>query len=56
MSKAALKAINEAVKQQKFDDVIKKSRELVQNDPKSYQGYAAPRYTTLALHANTDLA
>lgn len=36
-SKAALKAIVEAVKQHKFDDAIQHAHELLQKDPKNYQ-------------------
>jgi hypothetical protein len=38
-SKAALKAINDAVRQQKFDDVIEKAQEFLKKEPKNYQGY-----------------
>ncbi|PHH82304.1 hypothetical protein CDD82_6412 [Ophiocordyceps australis] len=37
--KAALKLINEAIRQHKFDDAIQKSREYLAKDPKSYQGH-----------------
>lgn len=36
-SKAALKAIAEAVKQQKFDDAIQQAQDLLQKDTKNYQ-------------------
>ncbi len=36
-TKALLKAAGEAIKQQKFDDAIEKSKEVLQKDPKSYQ-------------------
>lgn len=38
-SKAALKAIADAVRQQKFDDVIEKAREFLKKEPNNYQGY-----------------
>lgn len=38
-SKAALKAINDAIRTQNFDDAITKAQDLVDKDPKSYQGY-----------------
>lgn len=38
-SKAALKAINDAIRSQDFDDAITKAQNLVEKDPKSYQGY-----------------
>lgn len=36
--KAALKAINDAIRQNKLDDAIQKSKDLLDKDPKSYQG------------------
>ena len=36
-AKALLKAVNEAIKQQKYDDAIEKANEVLQKDPKSYQ-------------------
>lgn len=36
-SKAALKAIADAVKQQKFDDAIQQAQDLLQKDAKNYQ-------------------
>lgn len=39
-SKAALKAINEAVRQQKYDEVIEKAREFLKKEPKNHQGYS----------------
>ncbi|WYZ34104.1 hypothetical protein EsH8_I_000380 [Colletotrichum jinshuiense] len=36
-AKAALKAIGDAVKQQKWDDAIQKASEFIDRDPKSYQ-------------------
>lgn len=38
-SKAALKAIADAVRQQKFDDVIEKARDFLKKEPNNYQGY-----------------
>ncbi|KAH6606172.1 superkiller 3 [Trichoderma cornu-damae] len=38
-SKAALKGINDAVRQQKFDDAIDKARDFLKKEPKSYQGH-----------------
>jgi superkiller protein 3 len=38
-SKAALKAINEAVRQQKFDEAIEKAQEFLKKEPKNHQGY-----------------
>lgn len=38
-AKAALKAINESIRGQKFDDAITQAKQLVNQDPKSYQGY-----------------
>ncbi|KAI6779974.1 Superkiller protein-like protein [Emericellopsis cladophorae] len=38
-SKAQLKAINEAIKDSKFDEAIEKSREFLAKDSKNYQGY-----------------
>ncbi|KAF3763770.1 TPR-like protein [Cryphonectria parasitica EP155] len=35
-SKAALKAINDAIKQQKFDDAIERAQDFLQKDPKNY--------------------
>ncbi|PHH59364.1 hypothetical protein CDD81_3345 [Ophiocordyceps australis] len=37
--KAALKLINDAIRQHKFDDAIEKSREYLLKDAKSYQGH-----------------
>ena len=36
-SKAVLKAINDAVRQQKFDDVISKAQDFLKKEPKNYQ-------------------
>ncbi|OHW90817.1 antiviral protein [Colletotrichum incanum] len=36
-AKAALKAIGESVKQQKWDDAIQKATEFLENEPKNYQ-------------------
>lgn len=36
-AKAALKAINDAIRGQDYDDAIAKAKELVKKDPKSYQ-------------------
>jgi superkiller protein 3 len=36
-TKAALKAINDAIRQQKFDDAVTKAQELLEKGPKSYQ-------------------
>ncbi|KAI5466851.1 hypothetical protein BGZ63DRAFT_346287 [Mariannaea sp. PMI_226] len=38
-SKAALKAINDAIRQQKFDDAVVKAEEFLEKDPKNYQGH-----------------
>lgn len=37
-SKAALKAINDAIRQQKFDDAIEKAQEFLKKEHKNYQG------------------
>ena len=37
-SKALLKAINDAIRQQKFDDAIEKAQDFLKKEPKSYQG------------------
>jgi len=37
-TKAALKAINTAVKAQKYDEAIQQAQKLLGADPKSYQG------------------
>ena len=37
-AKSMLRAINDAVKQQKYDDAIEKAQALLDKDPKSYQG------------------
>lgn len=37
--KAALKAINDAIRQQNFPDAAEKAKSLLAKDPKSYQGY-----------------
>jgi hypothetical protein len=39
-SKAALTAINDAIKQNKIDDAIEKAQEFLKKEPKNYQGYA----------------
>jgi superkiller protein 3 len=36
-TKAALKAINDAIRQQKFDDAVTKAQELLEKDSKNYQ-------------------
>jgi superkiller protein 3 len=36
-TKAALKGINDAIRQQKFDDAVSKARDLVEKDSKNYQ-------------------
>lgn len=36
-TKAALKAVGEAVKQQKYDEAIVQARELLQKSPDNYQ-------------------
>lgn len=36
-SKAQLKAINEAIKNQKFDDAVEKATAFLEKDPKNYQ-------------------
>ncbi|KAM5352032.1 hypothetical protein ACJ41O_004755 [Fusarium nematophilum] len=38
-TKAALKAINDAIRQQKFDDVVSKAEEVLQKDSKNYQAH-----------------
>ena len=38
-AKALLKAVGDAIKQQKFDDAIDKINQVLQKDPNSYQGY-----------------
>lgn len=37
-SKAALKAINEAIRSQKFDDAIEKAQDFLKRETKNYQG------------------
>lgn len=37
-SKSVLKAINEAIRQQKYDDAITKAENFLQKEPKNYQG------------------
>jgi superkiller protein 3 len=37
-SKAILKSINDAIKQQKFDDAIEKAETFLKKEPKNYQG------------------
>lgn len=39
MSKAALKAIGELIRQSKWGDAIEQARQFVQKEPKSFQGY-----------------
>lgn len=41
-SKAALKAINDAIKQRKFDDAIEQAETFLRKDPKSFQGCVRP--------------
>lgn len=36
-TKAALKAIGEAIKQQKWDEATKQAEDLLQREPKNYQ-------------------
>lgn len=38
-TKALLKAINEAIRQQKWDDAIEAAKDVFQKDPKNYQAY-----------------
>ncbi|KAH7157129.1 hypothetical protein EDB81DRAFT_414037 [Dactylonectria macrodidyma] len=38
-SKATLKAINDAIRQQKFEDAISQAQEFVKKEPKNYQGH-----------------
>ncbi|KAM0231006.1 hypothetical protein ACHAPO_008835 [Fusarium lateritium] len=38
-TKAALKGINDAIRQQKFDDAVSKARDLLEKDPKNYQAH-----------------
>lgn len=56
-SKALLKAINDAIRQQKFDDAIEKSQEFLQKEPKSYQGsvLSIPALETCSLTSQTYL-
>lgn len=35
--KALLKAVNDAIKQQKWDDAIEATEDVFQKDPKNYQ-------------------
>ena len=37
-SKSILRAINDAIRQQKYDDAIEKAEALLDKDPKSHQG------------------
>ncbi|KOS17934.1 Superkiller protein 3 [Escovopsis weberi] len=37
-SKTLLKAINDAIRSQRYDDAVEKAQELLKKDPKSYQG------------------
>lgn len=37
-SKAVLRAINDAIKQQKFDDAIEQADAFLKKEPKNYQG------------------
>lgn len=41
-SKAALKAINDAIRQQKFDDAVAQAQEFIKKESKNYQGYRNP--------------
>lgn len=41
-SKAVLRAINDAIKQQKYDDVIGQAREFLSKEPDNYQGSVGP--------------
>ncbi|KAF5227766.1 hypothetical protein FAUST_11556 [Fusarium austroamericanum] len=38
-TKAALKGINDAIRQQKFDDAVSKARDLLEKDSKNYQAH-----------------
>ncbi|KAJ4135949.1 Superkiller protein 3 [Fusarium equiseti] len=38
-TKAALKGINDAIRQQKFDDAVSKAQELLEKDSKNYQAH-----------------
>lgn len=40
-SKAAVKAIGDSVKQQKWDDAIQKATEFLEREPKHYQAYVS---------------
>lgn len=37
-SKAALKAINDAIRQQQYGDAVVKAKSFLDKDPKNYQG------------------
>ncbi|KAK5995694.1 Superkiller protein 3 [Cladobotryum mycophilum] len=64
-SKAVLKAINDAIRQQKIDDAIEKSLEFLKKEPKNYQGHiflafaldkkGKPQEAEVAYHAATKL-
>ncbi|TLD32856.1 hypothetical protein PspLS_00934 [Pyricularia sp. CBS 133598] len=52
MSKAALKAIGELIRQSKWGDAIEQARQFVQKEPKSFQGYI---FLAFALDKNQKL-
>lgn len=43
-AKAALKAINDAIRGQDYDSAVDKAKELVKKEPKSYQGLVCHFY------------
>lgn len=48
-TKASLKAINDTIRQQKWDEALTQTESLIAKDPKNYQAYAM----TLAYHLFT---
>lgn len=44
-SKAILKAINDAIRQQKFDDAISQAQDFLQKEAKNYQAYVDRPYS-----------
>lgn len=49
--KAALKAIANAIKAQKYDDAAQEAQKLLANDPKSYQAYVNPGICNVTAYA-----
>jgi hypothetical protein len=43
-TKSLLKAINEAIRQQRWDDAIEAAEDVFQKDPRNYQAYAQSRH------------